>query len=108
MPTRKIDFQNWLETIDCCRSRQREPKSNLRFRGSPVSGQVSDATSCHLDERLGVRPLAALVEEADGLVDDDLAVFSGDLDLGALEGTRRGPLEVDAGHVVAGSVAGAF
>src|SRR5262249_44085286 len=106
MPTRKTDFQNWLETIDCCRSRQREPKSNLRFRGSPVAGRGWDATSCHLDECLGVGPLAALVEEADRLVDDDLAVLSRYLDLGALEGTRRGPLEVDAGHVVAGPVAG--
>src|SRR5271154_4469018 len=115
MPTRKIDFQSWLETIDCCRSRQREPKSNLRLKESGY-GMVSGIgfsvpardPSHHLDERLRVGPLTPLVEVADGLVHDDRAILAGDLDLGALEGARRRALEVDPRHVIARAVARAL
>src|SRR5262245_31042715 len=61
----------------------------------------------HLQEGAGLRPVALLVEVLDALVDDELAV----LGLGhgqALEGPRRGTLEVDPGLVEAAAVAGAL
>src|SRR5215469_18518128 len=63
--------------------------------------------SLHLDERLGVAPLAALLLELLAHVHDDLAVLA-DADGPALQRARRRPPEVDAGDVDAGAVAGAL
>src|SRR5215470_5416165 len=60
-----------------------------------------------LDERLGVGPLAALLLELAALIDDDLAVVA-DAHGPALQRPGGGALEVDAGDVEAGAVAGAL
>src|SRR5438067_1775545 len=61
----------------------------------------------HLDERLGVAPLAAFLLELLALVDDNLAVVA-DADAPALQRARGRALEVDAADVEARAVAGAL
>src|SRR5436305_2691152 len=63
--------------------------------------------SSHVDERLGVGPLAAFLLELLALVHDDLAVVA-DGQGPPLEGPGRRALEVDAGDVEARAVAGAL
>src|SRR5438093_9970032 len=81
--------------------------------GSPLAAERSGAPGrqkrrvSHLDERVGVVPLAALLLELPAAVDDHLAVIA-DADGPALQGSRGGPLEVDAGDLEAGAMAGAL
>src|SRR5439155_26934647 len=60
-----------------------------------------------LQKRLGVFPLALLLLELPGLVDEELPVVR-ERDAVALERPRRRAFEVDAGRVEAGAVAGAL
>src|SRR3954453_10672118 len=83
---RKMLFQTWL----------------LRMKSRTDIGGGS-----HLDEGLGVGPLAALLLELARLVDDDLPVVA-DGDRPALQRTGGRPLEVDAADVEAAAVAGAL
>src|SRR5215470_6458412 len=77
-------------------------------RGFSTAGMNPAARrGSHLDERLGVGPLAALLLELPALVDDDLAVVA-DGDGPALQRPGGGALEVDAGDVEARAVAGAL
>src|SRR5215468_1742473 len=65
------------------------------------------ANLLYLQERLRLGPLALLLLELHGLVDEDLAVVGED-DARALERPGGRPLEVDPGHVEAAAVARAL
>src|SRR5262249_50198195 len=83
---RKMLFQTWL----------------LRMKSRTDIGGGS-----HLDEGLGVGPLAALLLELARLVDDDLAIVP-DSQRPGFQRARGRPLEVDAADVEAAAVAGAL
>src|SRR5581483_4735467 len=61
----------------------------------------------HFHEGIGVGPLTEFFLELAALVDDELPVLA-DGDGPALQRPGRGALEVDAGDLEAGAVAGAF
>src|SRR3954452_20391251 len=120
MPTRKTDFQICELTMPSCSFRRFAILSPvIWFRGYAVAGFRGDhpqprnpgasqpSASC-FQERVGVRPLPALLMELYGFIDDDLAIRRVDVDLGPLERTRRRTFEVDAGPVIAAAVARAF
>src|SRR5205809_587559 len=83
MPTRNTDFQIWELTTPSWIAR-----TFMFLR--------CHATTSYLDKRLRVRPLAPFLVELLRLIDDDLAVGHIDVDLRALQRTRRRSFEVDS------------
>src|SRR5688572_20385410 len=99
-PWRKIDCQICVEYSHWSALFPR------RGRMAGLSSLSSAMTSTRaLQEGLGVFPLALLLLELLGLVDQELPVLR-ERDAVALERARRGAFEVDAGGVEARAVAG--
>src|ERR1700720_1206953 len=108
MPTRKTDFQICELTMPSWISRRFAIVSSCGVWGVGSGGwerrlsaptPYSPHPPSHLDKRLGISPLPALLVELLRFVDDDLAVGDVNEDLGPFERTRSRSFEVDSGLV---------